>query len=239
MTSTIIKPMIVNRDSNLPTEFKPYFEVNKPVSELIQTLDSYGAGINDTYYNYIDYERKVYVQKCKRVRITTDLIGKSMGTNASGTKLTCGLRLVETTYPSSGGTETGFYKFVIDNFITYNLRSPNTINSNMVQNTPFKNYSSWTSYSQLKEEQVAIQNNNFFIVISKEKASTVAEFRTWLQNNPFDLVYALNDPIEKDISGILALEDEFIKVQEKGKVFLENNLLEPSKSEISYEVKIV
>jgi hypothetical protein len=37
------------------------------IAEEIQAIEGYGCGMYDDYYNYIDYERKVFVQKTKRI----------------------------------------------------------------------------------------------------------------------------------------------------------------------------
>ena len=81
-----LNPMLVS-GSTAPTTFKPYFDgirdsavtsvVSKDssnntidtltINSAIQNLTGYGWGINDTCYNYIDFERKVFVQKVGRV----------------------------------------------------------------------------------------------------------------------------------------------------------------------------
>ena len=49
--------------------YKPYIGTigTTIIPEAIQNLDGYGCGVNATYYNYIDFERKVFVQKTKRL----------------------------------------------------------------------------------------------------------------------------------------------------------------------------
>jgi hypothetical protein len=42
----------------------------KPIPEALRNFledKGYGLGVNETYHNYIDYERKVFVQKCKEI----------------------------------------------------------------------------------------------------------------------------------------------------------------------------
>jgi hypothetical protein len=40
------------------------------IPEVIRNLEGYGMGINDTYYNYIDFNTKEYVQRIRRVVVT-------------------------------------------------------------------------------------------------------------------------------------------------------------------------
>lgn len=75
----IFKPMFV-LGSTAPTEYQPYFDGirDSAVTSLvgaetitipaaIQALDGYGWGVNETCYNYIDFEAKKFVQKVARV----------------------------------------------------------------------------------------------------------------------------------------------------------------------------
>ena len=67
-----IKPMLVS-GSTTPTEFKSYRGIIETLAipSAIQNLTGYGRGINDTCYNYIDFDRKVFVQKVGRVDLGT------------------------------------------------------------------------------------------------------------------------------------------------------------------------
>lgn len=65
------KYMLV-KGSTAPSEYKPYVTpIIKNIPSQIQALDGYGWGINDTCYNYIDFERKVFVQKVGRYNAGT------------------------------------------------------------------------------------------------------------------------------------------------------------------------
>jgi hypothetical protein len=73
-------PMIV-KGSTAPTEYSQGFvgirdAIITKVNDLnipseIQALTGYGWGVNDTCYNYIDFDRKVFVQKVGRVDLGT------------------------------------------------------------------------------------------------------------------------------------------------------------------------
>ena len=49
----------------------PYFSYNYPIPSSIQSLEGYGWGVNDSLYNYIDFERKKFVKKVGRVDLGT------------------------------------------------------------------------------------------------------------------------------------------------------------------------
>ena len=56
---------VVSKDSNDTTI------ATLTIPSAVQNLDGYGWGINDTCYNYIDFDRKVFVQKVGRVDLGT------------------------------------------------------------------------------------------------------------------------------------------------------------------------
>jgi hypothetical protein len=47
-------------------DYEPYEETHYPISGSVQSLDGYGLGVDNTCYNYIDYTRKVFVQRVKK-----------------------------------------------------------------------------------------------------------------------------------------------------------------------------
>lgn len=52
------------------TEYEPYKETEFIIPTGAKEV-GYGLGINEDCYNYIDFERKVYVQRCKEVNLST------------------------------------------------------------------------------------------------------------------------------------------------------------------------
>ena len=186
----------------------------KSLPSAVKTLTDYGLGINQTYNNYIDFENKKYVRYC-------------VPFYANGSEAI-------TLYTQND--ETGFYKFRVKIIIDNTLKASSAINSNLVQNSRMPNYTSYPDYANNKYEQIALQNNFIFIVISKDEASTVEEFKTWLANNPISGVYALNIPIEEDISELLKNVDEFIEVEELGSIRFENEYKNDVPSSVTYQV---
>lgn len=66
----VFKPMLVH--GSTPQEYKPYIGTiaTKPIPEALRNFledKGYGLGIDSTYFNYIDYERKVFVQNVIKV----------------------------------------------------------------------------------------------------------------------------------------------------------------------------
>ena len=67
--------------STVPTTYQPYFEdirdsavtnVNDlTIPSQVQALEGYGWGVNDTCYNYIDFENKKFIQKVARIDLST------------------------------------------------------------------------------------------------------------------------------------------------------------------------
>ena len=62
-----VKDIIISKDN---IEYQPYWEETLKIPESIQSLDGYGVGINETYNNYIDFERSKFVKTCNVVRLT-------------------------------------------------------------------------------------------------------------------------------------------------------------------------
>ena len=227
--SLTMTPMITRNDY-IPSEFKNYFELIKGISSDIQNLDGYDLGVNGINYNYVDYFNKTYTQKTNKTRIDNDLIGKYFDGKIC--------RILLNSTKDSNGNETGFYNFKIENFTNMTLRASNSVTGDVVQNSGIPNETHYQDYVNLKYEQFAIQNNNLYIVIDKNKASNVEEFTTWLSNNPFDLVYILNTPIITDISDLLE-DDEFIEVEGNGTLEFVNEHSQACGSEVTYEVKLL
>ena len=68
-TSATISEIMLNKGSALP--YTPYTRNTLPIPSAIQALDGYGWGVNESVYNYIDYEKKQFVKRVGKVDIGT------------------------------------------------------------------------------------------------------------------------------------------------------------------------
>ena len=69
--NTIVYPMLRRATEETNTNYEPYKESILEIPDAIKDLDGYGLGINQNYYNYIDWERKVFVRNCVKVDLGT------------------------------------------------------------------------------------------------------------------------------------------------------------------------
>ena len=74
-----IYPMI-NKGS-VALEYTPYTKRSLPIPEAVQALDGYGWGVNESVYNYIDFEKEQFV---KRVGKAASVIATAVGTHLNG-----------------------------------------------------------------------------------------------------------------------------------------------------------
>ena len=51
--------------------YRPFTRNTLPIPEAVQALDGYGWGVNESVYNYIDFEKKQYVQRVGKVDMGT------------------------------------------------------------------------------------------------------------------------------------------------------------------------
>ncbi len=72
--NTTEQVIITDFRMNLGTVSSPYTPYREPITypipEAVQALEGYGMGINDTCYNYIDYEKKQFVKLVDKLVLT-------------------------------------------------------------------------------------------------------------------------------------------------------------------------
>lgn len=187
-------------EGSTATAYEPYKENNISIPSGIQVLDGYGLGINDTCYNYIDFDRKVFVQKVKKYVMT-----------GFETQLVYNL-------------EEKFSRLPIENIVA---STEVKVLSNM-----FIDRQNWTSTITSDYSIFSTGTNVYFYI---QSMNSLEEYREYFKNNKVEIVYALTEPIETDISAYI--EDNYIKVYQNGSLVFnnENNLAVPS--EITYVVK--
>lgn len=54
-------------------EYTPYVKHTLPIPEAVQAIDGYGDGVNESVYNYIDWEKKQFVKRARPKIIDTVL----------------------------------------------------------------------------------------------------------------------------------------------------------------------
>lgn len=119
--------MINMGEAALP--YKPYELNTLAIPEAVRALDGYGWGIDETLYNYIDYEKKQYVKTVGRVDLGA-LSWKYY--NSSG--LTMFYAVQEDSKPAGKSLSyryrsvTGIADFQIDTVYIGNVVKPNAIN---------------------------------------------------------------------------------------------------------------
>lgn len=220
----VIKPYIVKGGQPL-TEYKPYFEENFKIPTAIQQLDGYGLGVIDnvysgkrTKYNYIDYDRKVFVQNVYKMKM------KDM--------------------PWTSQTETdknGKHHYRIKgrpkDISKYPLISYPVLPSKIYKNTDGNNI-----YNGLLDKGMAVEGSNFISLydadyIVQGVSIDLEGFINSLTDD-MEIEFCLNTPIETDISHLLT-DDNFIEVEPNGTITFENEHNQACGSEITYEVKII
>lgn len=63
LNNVVLRPMIVMGENKSLIDYVPYEEDILDIPESITSLDGYGLGINDEYYNYIDLDKKIFVKQ--------------------------------------------------------------------------------------------------------------------------------------------------------------------------------
>lgn len=69
-TETIIGDMMLNKGATAQP-YRPCVKHTLPIPEAVQALDGYGWGVNESVYNYIDYEKKQFVKRVGKVDLGT------------------------------------------------------------------------------------------------------------------------------------------------------------------------
>lgn len=180
-------PMINYGETIAP--YKPFREpITTAIPEAVQVLDGYGKGVNDTYCNYIDLERKVYVKNVERYVVTGD---ESL--NISST--------------TGGGTSTAYAEYGIFK-ASFNAKTDNaTINLISSYYTPGTRYQ---VYDRLKPNFICITGKNLRWT---DEIMTADEMKAKLKAKPLVVDYILAEPIETDISGIMGELKPLIEVE--------------------------
>lgn len=191
VNNEVYKPMLVV-GSTAPTEFEQGFtgirdsavtsvvfrgigqtDITKQIPSQIQALAGYGWGINDTCYNYIDLNRKVFVQKVGREKVT------DLAWEVRGTKYYRAINTVNC--KRYGGNTVGTGLSNLFNICTYN----------QIGNAPYTNYTDMAFPSE-NENQFYVGNGG---------TTDLTDFLSKIANEY--IYFELATPVETDISQYL------------------------------------
>lgn len=196
--------------------YKPYVGTldTLAIPEAVKSLEGYGLGLNAEYYNYIDFERKVFVQKIKKVVFTGDeTVEKYPYGNYDGV-----IRFIGAWFDDGRPESVGTGHMLCSHFNIGQLK-PNCVSIGSGN----RRGSFWIDPS--------------FFTTETTNAEYEATLKAWLKEqydngNPVTVVYELATPIETDISAYLT--DEYIEVEGGGTISAVNEYGYDAPTNISY-----
>ena len=200
--------MVANGD----IEYEPYWSDRIDIPSAVQALEGYGLGINETYYNYIDFERKVFVQNVMELEL-----------NGSQSKSTFTLRSDPYVYAQ------------LDISMSSNALRSSAIHISLSNSLTVKDANIWTAAGN-ENTFAFINSNTVRILFDGTLYTTAEELNAYLQENPVKIIYPLETPIETDISDLLT--DSIYKVDNLGTETLVNEYCLKAPSEIAYSVSL-
>ena len=168
-----LKPMLV-RGSTIPADFSPYAEYANISLNNLYEMDGYGLGINDTCYNYLDFDKDVLVRRVKEIDLST--------LNWTITQV---------------GTENERFKAKFTD-----IRLDGVINSQMVVSGEYVRGTSSQVYNHTLDKSIAIEAANYFVVYDSRYINNLTGFKEYLQNNPTKIIYELIESTEVAIPEI-------------------------------------
>ena len=184
------------------TTYSPYKKITYPIPAEVQALTGYGWSAG-TAYNYIDYERKVFVKCVDKIVLdgtqTIQLTNWRPQTNTVGWG-----------YPAS----------------MVNVKKPQTNSDqpNIVADSVMATY-----YTNLYQNDIrgigviqASDNTYSFFVRGDSTLTNSTAINTYLSANPLTVYYELATPIETDISQYLT-DDNLIEVEAGGSLTFPNS----------------
>lgn len=207
-------PMLNRGNTALP--YAPYKERTFTIPNALQSLQAYGNGVSATHHNYIDYERKVFVQNTKRKVLD--------GTEAW---------MIGATHTS------GAYR--MEYISTDIFKNADLSASNVIKAVGYESVGAGSggTYGCVR----GVSTYSGYVQIFDEAYSDVASWKAhiaelYANGNPLVVEYALAEPIEIDISAYIT-DDNFIEVEGGGILIAENEYKYAAPSEIAYQLKEV
>jgi hypothetical protein len=176
----------------------------------VQALDGYGEGMNESVYNYIDWEQKQFVKRVGKLTL-----------NGSGT-----------TWTPTGSA--GLYNASLMNNAKKHNNSAVYALCNVIPYTNNAGYLSSYYIARVNNDR-GLQFNNVLELYGLSGNSSAA-FNAYLAEHPITFVYELETPVVTDISDLIT-DDNFIEVEDGGAVTFENEHRQAVPSIITYQVE--
>ena len=178
----------------------------------MQALDGYGDGINESVYNYIDFEKKQFVKRVGKVVFDASSDEQwitTSGLNSTNYNAYYTRQYAENAHKSFGGA------------------SLNNLFPSRTKEQMYLDYDgAWTADTGDKQIVVKVPNS----------ISGLGAFKTWLAENPLTVYYELATPEIIDISDILP---NSIEVEGGGTITFKNEHELAMPSDVDYFVKVV
>ena len=175
--------------------YSPYQEHMLPIPEAVQALDGFGWGMNESVYNYIDWEKKQFVKRVEKLTLN--------GSNVAWT---------------SYGNTVLYNANLMNNAKKYNNSAVYALCSDI----PYtENASYLNSYFIARvSNDNGLQFNNVLAIYGLSE-NTSAAFNAYLAEHPMTFVYELAKPIVTDISDLIT-SDNLLSIQGNGTLTFEN-----------------
>lgn len=192
------------------SDFVPYKENSLTIPDAVQSLDGYGDGMNESVYNYIDWEKKQFVKRVEKLTLN--------GSNTAWTSL----------------GSTGLYNTTLmNNAKKHNNSAVYALCSDIPYTTNASYLNSY--YIARVNNDRGLQFNNVLSIYGLSE-NTSAAFNAYLAEHPMTFVYELAEPIVTDISNLIT-DDNLIGVEPYGTLTFENEYGFGVPSEVTYQIK--
>lgn len=204
-------PMISYGNTLKP--YKPYVGSldTFAIPEEIQALEGYGKGVRSSIFNYIDYERKVFVR-----RVKTLVLNGTENWTAD-----------QTWNGASYLNKARFSEFAEDKAVNAAICSHYNNAAGSIYDC-VQGVTLWDNYLGIYDENYNTEN----VTAWKEHLAEL-----YAAGNPITITYALETPIETDISEYLA--DKFIEVEGGGTITAVNEHEEGVPTSATYLIETV
>ena len=211
-TKTYSNFQINKGDSALP--YTPYVRNTLAIPDEVKALDGYGWGVNESVFNYIDWEKKQFVKRVEKYVVPS---GKDVQTRGSN----------ESKYYY---INVGDYGLGVDHVVICNKFNHTEVSSSSIG----VGVDVFNSTSGSSTFRIAIRPEN---TTGHSKESIRAMLDEWYNSgDPLIIYYELTEPVITDISHLLT-SDNLISAEGNGTITMVNEHKYDVPSEITYMLK--